>query len=75
MFCQPRPEPYLLAVERSGCGKAECLVIEDSERGLLAATAAGIQCIVVPSEFTRGSGFAGAYKVLASITDLLAELS
>jgi len=74
-YSKPHPEPYLLAVERSGCGKEECLVIEDSERGLLAATAAGLQCIVVPNEFTRGSSFAGAYKVLASITDLLAELS
>jgi beta-phosphoglucomutase-like phosphatase (HAD superfamily) len=41
----------------------------------MAATAAGLQCIVVPSEFTRGSNFAGAYKVLESLTDLLAELS
>jgi HAD superfamily hydrolase (TIGR01509 family) len=34
---KPHPEPYLLAVERSGCRKEECLVIEDSERGLTAA--------------------------------------
>jgi HAD superfamily hydrolase (TIGR01509 family) len=71
---KPHPEPYLLAVKRSGCHKEECLVIEDSERGLMAATAAGLPCIVVPSEFTRASNFAGAYKVLASLTDLLAEL-
>ena len=72
---KPHPEPYLLAVERSGCRKEECLVIEDSERGLMAATAAGLRCIVVPSGFTRGSNFAGAYKLLASLTDLVAELS
>jgi HAD superfamily hydrolase (TIGR01509 family) len=72
---KPHPEPYLLAVERSGCRKDECLVIEDSERGLMAAKAAGIGCIVVPSAFTRGSNFAGAYKVLESLTELLAELS
>jgi HAD superfamily hydrolase (TIGR01509 family) len=72
---KPHPEPYLLAVERSGYRKKECLVIEDSERGLLAATAAGLRCIVVPSAFTRGSTFAGAYKVLESLSKLLAELS
>ena len=72
---KPHPEPYLLAVEHSGCRQEECLVIEDSERGLMAAKEAGIRCIVVPGEFTRGSNFAGAYKVLESLTELLGELS
>ena len=72
---KPHPEPYLLAVERSGFRKEECLVIEDSARGLTAAKEAGIRCIVVPSEFTRGSNFVGAYKVLENLTELLAELS
>ena len=72
---KPHPEPYLLAVERSGCRQEECLVIEDSERGLTAAKAAGVRCIVVPSELTRGSHFVGAYKVLESLTELLTELS
>jgi HAD superfamily hydrolase (TIGR01509 family) len=71
---KPHPEPYLLAVERSGCRKDECLVVEDSERGLRAAKEAGLRCIVVPSEFTRGNNFAGAYKVLENITELLPEL-
>jgi HAD superfamily hydrolase (TIGR01509 family) len=71
---KPHPEPYLLAVERSGCRKDECLVIEDSERGLMAAKEAGLRCIIVPSEFTRGNNFAGAYKVLENLTELLAEL-
>jgi beta-phosphoglucomutase-like phosphatase (HAD superfamily) len=68
---KPHPEPYLLAVERSGFRPEECLVIEDSERGLTAALAAGLRCIVVPNAFTRGSNFAGAYKVLESLTELL----
>jgi HAD superfamily hydrolase (TIGR01509 family) len=72
---KPHPEPYLLAVERSGFRPEECLVIEDSERGLTAAMAAGLRCIVVPNAFTRGSNFAGAYKVLESLTELLAVLS
>lgn len=71
---KPHPEPYLLAVERSGFPAEECLVVEDSERGFTAAMKAGIRCIVVPSEFTRGSNFAGAYKVLGSLRDLPAEL-
>ena len=37
-------------------------MIEDSERGLMAAKAAGVRFIVVPSELTRGSHLVGAYN-------------
>jgi HAD superfamily hydrolase (TIGR01509 family) len=70
---KPHPEPYLLAIERSGFSADECIVIEDSERGLTAANAAGIRCIVIPNEFTRSSNFAGAYKVIGSLKNLIAE--
>jgi HAD superfamily hydrolase (TIGR01509 family) len=72
---KPHPEPYLRAIERSGCRKGECLVIEDSERGLIAAKEAGLRCIVVPSELTRGSSFDGAYRVLGNVREVLSELS
>ena len=72
---KPHPEPYLKALERSGCRREECLVIEDSERGLIAAREAGLRCIVVPSELTRGRNFDGAYKVLESLTELLPDLT
>jgi HAD superfamily hydrolase (TIGR01509 family) len=55
VLSKPDPEPYLLAMERSGCLPEECLVVEDSERGLRAALAAGIRCIVVPNELTQGA--------------------
>jgi HAD superfamily hydrolase (TIGR01509 family) len=71
---KPNPEPYLLAIERSGFRAEECLVIEDSERGLTAAKEAGIRCIVIPNEFTRSSNFAGAYKVLGSLKEILTEV-
>jgi len=67
---KPHPEPYLLAVERSGFRKAECLVVEDTERGLTAALAAGLACVVVPTDLTRRCAFAGARHVLESITEL-----
>jgi HAD superfamily hydrolase (TIGR01509 family) len=71
---KPHPEPYLNALERSGFAPEECLVIEDSPRGLAAARSAGIRCIVIPSKFTSGNNFAGAYKVLTSIKELPAAL-
>ena len=71
---KPHPEPYLKAIERSGFAPEECLVIEDSPRGLAAAMSAGIRCIVIPSNFTSGNHFAGAYKILKSIKELPAVL-
>lgn len=72
---KPFPDPYLLALERSGVPREECLVIEDSERGLMAARAAGLRCAVIPSELTRGSDFAGAWKVLDRVGDLIPALA
>jgi HAD superfamily hydrolase (TIGR01509 family) len=71
---KPHPEPYLLALERSGFNADECIVIEDSERGLTAAKEAGIRCIAIPNEFTQSSNFAGAYKVIDSLKELLFDL-
>jgi HAD superfamily hydrolase (TIGR01509 family) len=61
---KPDPESYRLAVQRSGCLPEECLVVEDSERGLRAALAAGIRCIVVPNDLTQGAAFTGAWRIL-----------
>lgn len=72
---KPHPEPYLRALERSGCAPENCIVIEDSVRGLIAARAAGLRCIVLPGEFTRGSNFSEAHRVLESHAELAAELN
>ena len=67
---KPAPDPYLKALEVSGCKKEECVVIEDSERGLRAAVAAGIKCLVIPTKLTINSSFAGAEKILSSIKEV-----
>ena len=71
---KPHPEPYLLAIARSGFAPDECVVIEDSERGLAAATAAGLKCFVVPNALTKGCKFVGAHNVLTRISELLPAL-
>ena len=71
---KPDPEPYRLAMKRSGCRPAECLVVEDSERGLRAAVAAGIRCIVVPNDLTRDGEFAGAWRILRSCREIPHEI-
>lgn len=68
---KPHPEPYLKAAERLGVAPQRCLVIEDSERGLQAAVAAGMRCIAVPTELTAASDFSAAEHVLDSLSELL----
>ena len=67
---KPAPDPYLKAVELSGFTKEECIAVEDSERGLLAAKNAGIRCYVIPTELTKYSNFNSADKILGNISEL-----
>jgi HAD superfamily hydrolase (TIGR01509 family) len=71
---KPEPDPYLRAVERLGADPARCLVIEDSERGLRAAKAAGLCCWVIPSGFTAGGRFDAADAVLDDLAAAAARL-
>lgn len=67
---KPNPDPYLMAIDRSGRPPDECIAVEDSERGLQSATAAGIRCIVIPTPMTRGCSFSGAYRVIDRIDQI-----
>jgi HAD superfamily hydrolase (TIGR01509 family) len=67
---KPDPDPYLRGIERAGVEPRACLAVEDSERGLLSATRAGIRCVVVPTSLTRACRFVGAHHVLASVGEI-----
>jgi HAD superfamily hydrolase (TIGR01509 family) len=67
---KPGPEPYLLALKRSGREARHCLVIEDSVRGLAAAKAAGLTCWVIPSRQTAGQDFSAADRILQRVDEL-----
>jgi HAD superfamily hydrolase (TIGR01509 family) len=71
---KPDPEPYLTAVARLGLSAADCLVIEDSARGLTAAKAAGLACWVIPSALTRASDFAQADRRFDELSALRGAL-
>ena len=71
----PIPSRTSSAASRLGVSPApRCLVIEDSERGLRAAVAAGIACWVVPSELTRGGCFDDAAVVLGDFAAVVRRL-
>jgi HAD superfamily hydrolase (TIGR01509 family) len=72
---KPDPEPYLAGLARFGARAEDCLVVEDSQRGLLAALAAGIDCAIVRSDFTADHDFTGARYLLNSIEELPGTLA
>lgn len=75
---KPHPEPYVTALRRFGAAEEEALVVEDSSRGLNAAVAAGIDCVVVHNEFTKTQDFSAAtYRIdtLAELPDIVLQRS
>ena len=71
---KPHPEPYLTALARLGVDAPNALVVEDSERGLRAAVAAGIDCAAVYHPFTEPQDFSAATYRLDRLSDLEALL-
>ena len=67
---KPHPEPYLTALHKFSATPQQALVIEDSERGLRAARAAGIDCAVVDYHFTRSHDFSAAQYRLHKLAQL-----
>jgi HAD superfamily hydrolase (TIGR01509 family) len=72
---KPSPEPYLKGLARLGIAPGECVVVEDSPRGLAAAREAGIRCIVLRHRLTRQCSFEGAYCVVESMDELSSALA
>lgn len=71
---KPYPDPYLAGMKKFNATKEECLVIEDSQRGLNSAVNAKIECAIVKNEFTKTHDFSNASYRLDKITDLPALL-
>jgi HAD superfamily hydrolase (TIGR01509 family) len=67
---KPAPDPYVLGLQKLSLSAAECVAIEDAPRGLEAAKAAGIRCIVRRTPLTRDCPFDGAYRVVDSMEEL-----
>lgn len=72
---KPSPEPYLLGLRRLNVAAGQCVVVEDSPRGLQAALAAGLRCIVVRHPLTRHYSFPGAWRVVDHMGELHEELA
>jgi HAD superfamily hydrolase (TIGR01509 family) len=66
---KPAPDIYLLALETLGLPTHDCIVIEDSRNGLLAATRAGLTTLITTSTYTIDEDFDEAAKVVSELGD------
>ena len=66
---KPDPEIYNLALKRLSLEPSECVVVEDSRNGLLAAKAAGMYCVVTTNNYTKDEDFAEADVVVSELGD------
>jgi HAD superfamily hydrolase (TIGR01509 family) len=66
---KPAPDIYNHAADALGLSHGSCVVVEDSRNGLLAATAAGMTCVVTVNALTEGEDFSEAAIVLSSLGD------
>jgi len=67
---KPDPEIYNLVVERLRVKPAECVVVEDTRNGLLAAKAAGMKCVITTNGYTEKEDFGEADLVVSELGDL-----
>jgi HAD superfamily hydrolase (TIGR01509 family) len=61
---KPAPDIYDYALRQLGMSPAECIAIEDSYNGFLAARDAGVESIITVNRYTRDQDFSGAELVL-----------
>ncbi len=64
---KPAPDLYLEALRRLDTAAAEAVAFEDSYNGSLAANRAGLRCVAVPHELTRGQDFSHCDLVVESL--------
>jgi len=75
---KPHPDTYLRASEKLGIPPGECLAIEDAEKGVRSAHAAGMKVILIETPITRELHLGGAdlaFESLAEFADCLERVA
>lgn len=75
---KPAPDVYLLAQRGLGLEVEQCVAVEDTRTGVRAAKNAGIRCIAVVNDFSRGQDLSQAdYRCqhLAEAFDLILTMA
>lgn len=66
---KPDPEIYNLALQKSGLKPEECLVIEDSRNGVLAARAAEMFVVATTNPYTEKEDLSDAHIIVTCLGD------
>ncbi|MGV4414417.1 HAD family hydrolase [Chryseobacterium sp. T1] len=72
---KPHPEIFELAAKISGEDKENCIVIEDSTNGILAAHNAHIFCVAYKSEHSKNQDYSKANYVISDYSEIYFETS
>ena len=67
---KPAPDIFLAAADAIGLSPADCLVIEDADKGLRAAQAAGTPCIILRTPQNREFDFKGQDAMASSLGEI-----
>lgn len=71
---KPAPDMYLLAANCLDVAPEDCLVLEDSPHGMMAALAAGMACAVVPNPHLKNTNFDDATYIFSSLFEVKQSL-
>ncbi len=71
---KPAPDIFLAAAQQLGATPSQCVVLEDAEKGVIAANLAGMRCIAIPNHHTQHHDFSKATQVCSSLNDITLEL-
>ena len=66
---KPDPEIYNLCVEKLNINPQNCMVIEDSRNGLMAAKAANFNCLITTNSYTADENFTEADIIVNELGD------
>ena len=71
---KPHPDPWLHVAEQLDVTPAECVILEDAQKGILAAVAADMRSICIPNRFTRNTDLSQATIRLEHLDEVTLEL-
>src|SRR3990167_6590197 len=71
---KPSPEVFTKTAQKLGLPANECVVLEDSANGILAAKAAGMQVICVPNQNYPDADYSGADKIFSTLKEVASIL-
>jgi HAD superfamily hydrolase (TIGR01509 family) len=64
---KPSPDAFEIALKRLNKSASECIALEDSANGVMAAQRAGLKVIATPGIYTADDNFTGASSVISDL--------